>query len=122
MKGKKALIIEDQHHVFSLLKEILSLRGFDSVEVAYNGKEGVDKYHQVQPDLVIMDLEMPVMNGYESSKTIKAFDPGARIILLTGIPDAPLAKKTLEEGHVSQILSKPFELEQFFEAIELSSQ
>ena len=120
MKGKKVLVIEDKHYIFRLLQEVLNLRGFDFVVVACDGKEGIDNYMEVRPDLVIMDLEMPFMNGYESSKNIKSFDPASHIILLTAIPDALLSRRTLDEGHVSNVVSKPFELDQFFEAIEMA--
>jgi len=64
-----------------------------------------------------MDVEMPVMNGYEASKSIKSMDPRANIILMTGRPDGPWAIRTLAEGYASTLLSKPFIFKELFEAI-----
>jgi len=60
---------------------------------------------------------MPVMNGYESSKGIKSFDPAAKILMITGHPDDPLATKSLREGFVRTIIPKPFNLKNLFQEI-----
>ena len=57
-----------------------------------------------------MDLQMPVMNGYESSKSIKDFDPQAKILLVTGHPNDQLVKQSLNEGYASVVIAKPCDL------------
>ena len=92
MHTKKILIVDDNHTVHSIFKEFFEINGYFA-ETARNGKEGVDKYRDLLPDVVLMDMQMPVMNGYESSKGIKTFDPRAKIVMVTGCPQDPLAKK-----------------------------
>ena len=84
--------------------------GFENVESASNGREGLEKYKAIMPDLVIMDIEMPVMDGYESSSKIKSYDPDARILVLTGDPSDDRARKTLNEGIAMNLLEKPISL------------
>jgi CheY-like chemotaxis protein len=101
------LIVDDDLGVLSTLSEILEMEGYSTVAQAVNGLEGLEKYKELRPDLVLMDMDMPVMDGYESSREIKAFDPGANILVLTGNPTAIQAQKTLEEGYAAILLKKP---------------
>ncbi|NQU14940.1 MAG: response regulator, partial [Desulfobacteraceae bacterium] len=71
---------------------------------------GLEKYKALLPDLVFMDIEMPVMDGYESSCKIKSFDPKARILVVTGDPGDSRAQRVLEEGIALTLLKKPLEL------------
>ena len=70
----------------------------------------MDKYKDFLPDIVVMDVEMPIMDGYESSSKIKSFDPNARILVLTGNPGDTRARKTIEEGIALSLLHKPVKL------------
>ncbi len=107
MAGERILIVDDDMGVLSTLSEILELEGYSTIAQACNGLEGLEKYKELRPDLVLMDMEMPVMDGYESSREIKAFDPEANILILTGNPDASQARKTVEEGYAGVLLKKP---------------
>jgi two-component system chemotaxis response regulator CheY len=110
---KKILIVDDNPPIQELFKEFFEDRGFTAA-VARNGSEGIEKYKAMQPDIVLMDVRMPVMNGYESSKGIKNFDPLAKILLVTGHPSDQLARKSLAEGFVASILPKPCALENLY--------
>ena len=107
---QKILVVDDQAYLLSMIVEALQLAGDYDVEQASNGKEAIDKYKDFQPDLVVMDIEMPVMDGYESSSKIKSFDPSARILVLTGNPGDFRARKSLEEGLALTLLKKPIKL------------
>jgi two-component system chemotaxis response regulator CheY len=107
MNNQKILIVDDDNSVAASLLEVLNMEGFDDVDRADNGLVGLEKYKTMRPDLVIMDMEMPVMNGYESSQKIKEVDPDANILVLTGAPDSIYAKKTMAEGYASILLKKP---------------
>jgi CheY-like chemotaxis protein len=85
--------------------------GYD-IEQASNGEEALAKYKAFMPDLVIMDIEMPVMDGYDSSSRIKSFDPDAKILMLTGNPGDTRADKTIKEGIALTILNKPIRLKE----------
>jgi CheY-like chemotaxis protein len=110
MSPVKILIVDDEHPVTELMTEALQMAGFDQVESASNGAEGLEKYKSFGPDLVIMDIQMPVMDGYESSRRIKSMDPDARILVLTGNPSDHRAKKTIQEGFALELLLKPLRL------------
>jgi len=117
MRKESILVIEDEDCFSSLLADLLEFKGYQNVQIANNGHEGLEKYKESRPTIVFMDLEMPVMNGYDSSKEIKKYDPGAKIVLITANPRSPFAQKTLEEGYVSQVIPKPFEFDELLDAI-----
>ena len=110
MIDEKILIVDDEKLISDLMSEALNLAGFQHVESAANGQEGLEKYKAFSPDLVIMDIEMPVMDGYESSSKIKSFDPRAKILVLTGNPGDVRARKTISEGIAVTLLEKPIDL------------
>ena len=110
MLPKKVLIVDDEKSLSELIMESLNLLGGFVVERAFNGKEAVEKYKDFEPDIVVMDVEMPVMDGYESSSKIKSMDPHARILVLTGNPGDVRAKKTINEGLALRLLKKPIRL------------
>ncbi|MFC1591286.1 response regulator [Thermodesulfobacteriota bacterium] len=113
---KKILIVDDNNVVHEIFKEYFEANGF-MAEIAVNGQEGVDKFRNMQPDVVLMDVQMPVMNGYESSKGIKTMNPNAKIVMVTGHPGDPLAKKSLHEGYVDTIIPKPCNLSNLFQKV-----
>lgn len=110
MLTPKILIVDDERPVSSLLMEVLQREGYPNVEMASDGQEAVEKYKALLPDLVFMDIEMPVMDGYESCSRIKAFNPLAKILVLTGNPYDARAKQTLEEGFALALMQKPLKL------------
>jgi two-component system chemotaxis response regulator CheY len=117
LAGLRVMVVDDDRAVHSLLTEVLRFWGCGIVEVAETGREGVEKYSGLRPQLVIMDISMPVMNGYDACRAIKAIDPGAPIIVITGVPDGGLARKTLEQGLAKVVLPKPFRFDQLRVAI-----
>jgi two-component system chemotaxis response regulator CheY len=121
MGNQRILVVEDEDHLSGLLMDLLEIKGYKNVQVANNGHEGVEKYKKSRPSIVFMDLEMPVMNGYDSSKEIKKYDPGANIVLITANPRSPFAQKILEEGYASQVIPKPFQFDELLAAIQRSS-
>jgi CheY-like chemotaxis protein len=107
---KRVLIVDDEETISELIMESLVRKGDYRVERAFNGEDGIDKYKVFLPDIVVMDVEMPVMDGYESSLGIKSFDPEARILVLTGNPFDSRARRTIEEGIALTLLQKPISL------------
>jgi len=84
MKLVKVLIVEDARQVREELKTILSLvEGVQVVGIAANGLEAVRQAKSLCPDVVVLDLEMPVLNGYEAARQIKNCCPSAYLIALT---------------------------------------
>jgi len=107
---RRILIVDDEPSLAALLCEILEIEGTYVVDRAFDGLEGLRKYKEFAPDLVIMDINMPVMNGYDSSRQIKSYDQDARILVLTGNVSDSRAQKTLREGFALALLEKPMKL------------
>lgn len=110
MRRKKILVVEDDRRFSSLLVELLTMEGSYTVVDAANGLEGFEKYKAVKPDLVLTDMDMPIMNGYETCRKIREFDPYATIIILTGDSQGTNAQKALKEGYTSLLLQKPISI------------
>jgi CheY-like chemotaxis protein len=118
MLRQKILIIDDERPLCELLLEALCMHGPYQVDHAPNGKEGYEKYKVFHPDLVLMDIHMPQMDGYESSRRIKAFDPRAKILVVTGNATDVRARQAVEEGIVLKLLQKPIRLKELSRVIE----
>ena len=109
---QKILLVEDSDTQAELLKYILESNGYDVV-VAYNGDEGYQVFLQYEPDLVISDILMPVMDGYELCKKIRGgnFLPDVPIILLTELSEPEDVIKGLKFG-ADNFIKKPYNAKQ----------
>jgi CheY-like chemotaxis protein len=116
--SKTVLIVDDVALNIKLIREILVYQG-DTVFEAVNGREGVDLAIEKKPDIIFMDIQMPVMDGMEATRQIKA-NPATRhipIVALTGYAMAGDKKRMLEAG-CDAYLSKPFKIKELFQTIE----
>lgn len=102
--NKILLIVEDEEDMQELMKKYIKKAGLDvEVHSAYDGKEGVQKYKELmeggkKPDLVIMDLKLPEMDGVEATKKIKEIDENATVYGFTAFFDTDWSEKLLEAG------------------------
>ncbi len=104
--GKTILVVEDDTDLIGIYKEILELHEYD-VQTALNGEEGVEKFKQTNPSLVIMDGDMPVLDGYEAFKKIKEIDVDANVIIVTGFSEfEPKSQEAIKLGLI-KVISKP---------------
>ena len=78
-----AIIIDDSKTSRSVLRTILEKNGYEIVAEAANGEEGFEKYCDLHPDFVTLDITMPVMDGIQTLVKIKEYDPGAKVIMVT---------------------------------------
>ena len=83
--GKNILICDDAAFMRMMIKDILSKNGYNVVGEAENGAIAVDKYKELHPDLVLMDITMPEMDGIQALKNIKAADGGANVIMCSAM-------------------------------------
>ncbi len=103
---KTILVVEDDKDLIGIYKEILELHNYD-VQIALNGVEGVEKFKQVKPSLVIMDGDMPELNGYEAFKQIKEIDNNANVVIVTGFSEfEPKNQEVIKLGLI-KVISKP---------------
>jgi CheY-like chemotaxis protein len=117
--GKTILIVEDEPKNMTLTKDILKISGYETIE-AVDGRQGVEKAKSARPDLILMDIMMPKMDGYAACREIKA-DPATNnlpVIMLTAVGydlNKRLAKQMGADGYVT----KPFSRQQLVDAITL---
>jgi len=115
--GETVLVVDDEPLVRDLLVQFLSLRGYRAFGVK-EGPEALSMVEQGPPDLILLDLIMPGMNGVEVLKALKEKDYAGAVIILTGTHD----EEVLEEAWALQpqeVLSKPIDLERLLTAIQL---
>ncbi len=115
----KVLIVDDESIIREGLKTIINWAeyGFEVCDTAANGKEGLQKVREHSPDLVIVDIKMPVMNGINMVEQLKAQKDKCRVIVLTAYSDFTYAQKFVELGADSYIL-KPVEQDDLIEVLE----
>ena len=115
--AKKILIIDDEPELVKAIGVRLKANGYD-VEVAYDGLSGIDKAKEVKPDLILLDIIMPKMDGYEVAKKLMA-DVATEtipIIIFTASQQKELENKCRELG-ISTFLMKPFEAKDLLDMI-----
>lgn len=81
-----------------MIKDILTKNGYNVVGEAENGKVAVDKYTELKPDLVLMDITMPEMDGIESLKAIRAKDPNACVIMCSAMGQQAMVSEAIQSG------------------------
>jgi two-component system, chemotaxis family, chemotaxis protein CheY len=112
----RILIVDDTLFMRTLLKNILFSGGHAIVGEAGDGDEAIEKYKELKPDLVTMDVVMPKMNGIEALKAIKALDPNAKIIMCTAVGQEQMVKLAIKSGARGYVV-KPFQAPKVLEEI-----
>lgn len=103
----RVLIVDDAPNIRQILKEIVAIDGWEAVE-ASTGAEAVRLYRQMRPDLVLMDIDMPQLNGLEAARAIRRQDPHARLVMITARGERQTVAQAFEVG-IAGFLVKPFE-------------
>ena len=115
--GKKVLIVDDAAFMRIKLKDILEKNNYEVVGEAENGIEAIEKYKEVSPDIVTMDITMPEMDGVQALKEIKAFDPNAKILMCSAMGQQSMVMDAIRAGAVDFIV-KPFDTERVIHALD----
>lgn len=111
------LIVDDALFMRMMIRDILSKDGFEVVGEAENGLEAVERFREMKPDLVTMDIVMPEMDGIEAVKQIMKIDPDAKILMCSAMGQQPLVVEALEAG-AKDFIIKPFQPAKVVEAAE----
>ncbi|MCL5779752.1 MAG: response regulator [Firmicutes bacterium] len=109
-KALDVLIVDDQAGVRYLL-EILAKESGHRVYTAQNGVEAVDKVRTIKPDLIFMDVRMPIMGGLEALGKIKKIAPGTEVVMMTAYSAEDTATIAMQKGALLCI-SKPFDVDE----------
>jgi len=118
-KAMKVLIVDDSKTTAKQLGQIIDeLEGFEVIDIASNGAEALKLYKQLSPDIVCLDIVMPVMNGLQALRTLLQQDPQAKVVVISSI--GGVGGKVVEALKLGakSVISKPFEPQQVKEALE----
>ncbi len=108
---KNVLIVDDEQIVLDVLQRILMRLGYDS-DISDSGETAIEKFSNEEFDLVLMDILMPEMGGFEIAKQMRKIKPNQKIVMVTGLgTDAAIAQADLEKIDIDDVLPKPFSFE-----------
>lgn len=111
------LIVDDAAFMRMTIKKMLEAHGHSVVGEAANGIEAIEKFITTKPDVVMLDITMPEMNGIEALKRIKELNPKAKIIICSAMGQQAMVAQAIQNG-VSDFIVKPFEEERLIVAVE----
>ncbi|YCA13410.1 response regulator [Bacillus sp. AK128] len=112
----KVLITDDAAFMRMQLRDMITKAGHEVVGEAENGQQAVEQYKQLMPDLVTMDITMPVMDGVQAVREIKAFDPQATVIMCSAMGQQSMVLEAIQAG-AKDFLVKPFSPDRISEAL-----
>jgi two-component system, chemotaxis family, chemotaxis protein CheY len=114
--GLRILIADDALFMRNMLKEIFVNAGFQVVGEAADGIEAVERYHELRPDLVTMDIVMPLKSGIEALQQITREDPDARVVMCSALGQETLVIEAVQAG-AKDFIVKPFKEERVLDVV-----
>ena len=114
--AKKILICDDAAFMRMMIKDILTKNGYEVAGEAENGAKAVEKYNELKPDLVLMDITMPEMDGIQALKQIKSTNPSANVIRCSAMGQQAMVIEAIQSG-AKDFIVKPFQAERVLEAV-----
>jgi len=114
--AKNILICDDAAFMRMMIKDILTKNGYNIAGEAENGAKAVEKYNETKPDLVLMDITMPEMDGIQALKKIKEIDSNAAIIMCSAMGQQAMVIEAIQSG-AKDFIVKPFQAERVLEAV-----
>ncbi len=110
MEKKKVLIVDDQNGIRVLLLEVFSSEGYNTFQAA-NGKLALEIVKSESPDLVLLDMKIPGMDGLEILKHVKAIDSSIKVIMMTAYGELDMIKEATDLGALMHF-TKPFDIDE----------
>ena len=114
--AKNILICDDAAFMRMMIKDILTKNGYNVVGEAENGAKAVEKYNELKPDLVLMDIKMPEMDGIQALKKIKEGDSSALVIMCSAMGQQAMVIESIQAG-AKDFIVKPFQADRVIEAV-----
>ncbi|NMA02430.1 MAG: response regulator [Clostridia bacterium] len=114
--SQRILIVDDAAFMRMMIKDILTKNGFEVVGEAENGQVAIEKYKELKPDLVTMDITMPEMDGIQAVKKIREIDSSARIIMCSAMGQQAMVIDAIQAG-AKDFIVKPFQPDRVIEAV-----
>lgn len=114
--GLRILVVDDALFMRNMLRDILSRAGHEVIGEASNGVEAIERYHDLRPDLVTMDIVMPLKSGIEALQEITAKDPTARVVMCSALGQDSLVIEAVQAG-ARDFIVKPFKEERVLDVV-----
>lgn len=110
------MVVDDAAFMRMMLKDILTKNGYTVVGEAENGAIAVEKYMELKPDLMLMDITMPEMDGLQAIKEIRKRDDQARVIICSAMGQQAMVVEAIQSG-AKDFIVKPFQADRVIEAV-----
>ena len=114
--SNKILVVDDASFMRMMIKDILTKNGFEVLGEAENGLKAVEKYKELNPDLVIMDITMPEMDGIQAVKEIKKINSNAKIVMCSAMGQQAMVIEAIQAG-AKDFIVKPFQADRVVDAV-----
>ncbi len=114
--AKNILICDDAAFMRMMIKDILTKNGYNVAGEAENGVKAVEKYKETNPDLVLMDITMPEMDGIQALREIKKVNSSALVIMCSAMGQQAMVIESIQAG-AKDFIVKPFQAERVIEAV-----
>ena len=113
--SRTVIVVDDAAFMRMMIRDILAREGY-VIHEAVNGRDAVEKYLEIKPDIVTMDITMPEMSGLEALRLIREQDPGARVLVVSAMGQQKMIVEALENGALD-FLVKPFQPTKVLETV-----
>ena len=112
----KIMLVDDAAFMRMMIKKALTASGYDDFVEAQDGAEAVQKYGEEKPDMVIMDITMPNMDGLQALKKIKEADAGAKVVMCTAMGQEGMVVDAIKSG-AKDFIVKPFNADRIVQTV-----
>ncbi|MCL1809352.1 MAG: response regulator [Clostridiales bacterium] len=112
----KILIVDDASFMRMMIKDALQKNGYDDLHEAADGAQAVEKYDEINPDIVFMDITMPNMDGLEALKAIKGKHPEAIVVMCSAMGQESMVIEAIKTG-ARDFIVKPFKPDRIMKAL-----
>ena len=114
------MVVDDSPFASKQIKDIVEDNGYEVIGYAKDGEEAIELYKELKPDIVILDIIMPGLNGLETAEILKKQDPAVKILMLSSLCDAGTMEEVKSIG-VKHLIPKPLEADVVLASLELVS-
>jgi two-component system chemotaxis response regulator CheY len=114
--ANRILIVDDAAFMRMMIREIVSKNGYDVCGEANDGVQAIEKFKDLRPDLITMDITMPEMDGIQALKEIKKIDANAKVIMCSAMGQQAMVIDAIQAG-AKDFIVKPFQTDRVIEAI-----
>ncbi|BFT73063.1 MULTISPECIES: response regulator [Paenibacillus] len=114
--ANRILIVDDAAFMRMMIRDILTKNGYEVCGEANDGAQAIEKYKELKPDLITMDITMPEMDGIQALKEIKKIEPSAKVIMCSAMGQQAMVIDAIQAG-AKDFIVKPFQADRVIEAI-----